>query len=425
MAKRKKKPTGQELHKVNMAHYRNEFYRKFKLVIDTFCGKDIYPLIPQKVLDDVYSCRSAPFKYKIAPGNTVPKNILTDTKVVLSNIFRLDKIILPPHNLEISITDFFTVVFTITIFQVRIKETDFECAKQVKEALLSITSNEDALNKAGYAFNKALLSFGLGYCDLGKTLYLYNHEQILPKLFPGEIENIILINSIAPETISVKIDGTSRPVIRVGWAIPSVGIQWVSIKPSVLNINSPFAEIPLPVYIQSHALNRLSERIDCFWTGFVQYNMYNSLLDAKVFRDSHNKLLIEYQFFGTKAGYFRVDMIDGVLVIRTFLFITNNGTPEGQLLEKNTGLQKLDKSYLAIDKLSTFMTSDLDKNEEIQRIFKTSGCQCLLDLYDKMKPMVTKHANGFDSNLMLNYLNIHNLDIAETEVESHLKLVES
>ncbi len=71
------------------------------------------------------------------------------------------------------------------------------------------------------------------------------------------------------------------------------------------------------------------------------------------------------------------------------------------------------------------MTSDLDKNEDIQKIFKTSGCQCLLDLYEKMKPMVTKHANGFDSNLMLNYLNMHNLDIPETEGESHLKLVEN
>ena len=104
------------------------------------------------------------------------------------------------------------------------------------------------------------------------------------------------------------------------------------------------------------------------------------------------------------------NFIEGVIVVRTFLFVTNNGTPEGQLLEKNTGLQKLDKKYLAIDKLSTFMTSDLDKNEEVLRIFKASGCQCLLDLYEKMKPLISKHANQFDSNLMLNYLHNHNFD---------------
>ena len=52
-----------------------------------------------------------------------------------------------------------------------------------------------------------------------------------------------------------------------------------------------------------------------------------------------------------------MDIIEGKIVIRTFLFVTNNGTPEGKKLAQITGLQKLDKKYLALDKLSTFMTS--------------------------------------------------------------------
>jgi len=138
------------------------------------------------------------------------------------------------------------------------------------------------------------------------------------------------------------------------------------------------------------------------------------LLQPVLGRDNNNNLLIEFRFFDTKAGYFRADIVDGIVLIRTFLFITNNGTPEGQLLEKNTGLQKLDKKYLAIDKLSTFMTSDLDKNDEVRHIFKTSGCQCLLDLYEKMKPLVTKHASGFDSDLMLKYMNTQDTNLVQT-----------
>ena len=80
---RKKKPTENQSQKVLVAQYRNEFFRKIKLVIDTFCGKNIYPLIPQRVLDDIYLCRSSPFKYKIAPGSTVPNNIFNDAKAIL------------------------------------------------------------------------------------------------------------------------------------------------------------------------------------------------------------------------------------------------------------------------------------------------------------------------------------------------------
>jgi uncharacterized protein (UPF0276 family) len=84
--------------------------------------------------------------------------------------------------------------------------------------------------------------------------------------------------------------------------------------------------------------------------------------------------------------------------------IKHNGTPEGQKLENITELKKLDKKYLAIDKLSTFMTSDIGDNEEVRKIFTTAGCQCLLDLYEKMNPIVTKSSKKFDSNSMLKYL---------------------
>jgi hypothetical protein len=101
-------------------------------------------------------------------------------------------------------------------------------------------------------------------------------------------------------------------------------------------------------------------------------NIFTSLQNPKFTYDSNNKLLIEYRFFDTKTGYLRVNIVNDIILTGTFLFVTNNGTPEGQLLDKNKGLQKSDKEYLNIDKLSTFMNSDLDKNEEVQKIFKNS-----------------------------------------------------
>jgi hypothetical protein len=190
----------------------------------------------------------------------------------------------------------------------------------------------------------------------------------------------------------------------MGYALPNYGIDWVAIKPSVLNIENPFADIPLDVYILTHALQRLSERIDCFPTGSIHYNMFISLKDPKVFYDGNQNILIEYRYFGTRAGYFRVDIIEGKIIIRTFLFITNNGTPEGLKLGNITGLQKLDKKYLAIDRLSTFMTSDIGENDKIRKIFTSAGCQCLLELYEKSHQVATNTSKHFDSDLMLKYI---------------------
>lgn len=123
-----------------------------------------------------------------------------------------------------------------------------------------------------------------------------------------------------------------------------------------------------------------------------------------VSNDLYGNILMEFRYFNTKAGYFRLDIIDGKIIIRTFLFVTNNGTPEGQKLGSNTGLQKLDKKYLAIDKLSTFMTSDIGKNENVKKIFIDAGCQCLLELYERSHSVATNTPKHFDSELMLKYI---------------------
>ena len=99
--------------------------------------------------------------------------------------------------------------------------------------------------------------------------------------------------------------------MRMGYVFPNFGIDWISLKPSDLNLENCFSDIPRDVYIQSHALQRLSERIDCFPTGSVYYNMFISLKFPKVFYDLNHNILIEYRFFETKAGYFRVDNVGG------------------------------------------------------------------------------------------------------------------
>ena len=422
MAQQKKKQNARQNPKVLAAQYRNDFFRKMKLIIDCVCGKDIFPLIPSDFLHMIYLCRCTPFKILPENGSNIPARYLRDIRVILPNVMRKQLITISPLAPKITLNDFFTVGLTIPILNAHINKTSFNHADKVKEALTqfcdAIVTNEEANSR----LFDSLLAHNLGTSDLREVLYWLKHEMVFPKNNFGETENILRINTVTPEVINVNVEGNSRPAIRVGWALSFSGALWVDIKPSDLGFKNAFAEIPLNVYMQQHALNRLMERIDCFWAGIVQYNMFCSLLDPKIAYDSNKNLLIEYYIFNTKAGYFRADIVDGIILLRTFLFVTNNGTPEGQLLEKNTGLQKMDKMYLSIDKLSTFMNSDLDKNDEVQRLFKNSGCQCLIDLYNNMKPLLTKTDNDFHFDLMLSYLNLNSSNTTTDTAQVALQL---
>jgi hypothetical protein len=141
----------------------------------------------------------------------------------------------------------------------------------------------------------------------------------------------------------------------------------------------------LEVYIQSHALSRFVERIDSvdFNIAFFACTI-KQLENPSVKRIGSNKFLIDVVVHDLKLGYFVACLADGVVLIKTFLFVTSSSTPEGRKLDTLTGLKKLDKQFLGIDKLSTYMALDVNKSPELVSIFKETGLEELL-LIDKKK----------------------------------------
>ena len=405
MSQRRKKATTFQKQKIAKAQHRNEFIRKLKIVINTIVGKDGPFDLSQTLLERLYNSRMHSFKVVVPDQCTVPPEIIKYTRQLISGWLKTRVIEVVPNKLETSIEEFYVVVLTVATNLPNFLNDKISSEHKLKKKLEKFRlALESVFEKATDDIYNMLLTLDLYHNDIGKTLYWINHEMNpTPGLLAG-IDNLMIFNTSKSESTSVVIEDKARPIIRLGYSFPNFGIEYIAIKPSDLNIITPFADVPLDVYIQTHALLRLSERIDCFMTGTLHYNMFLSFKEPKVFYDSYNNILIEYRFLGIKAGYFRLDIIDGKIVIRTFLFITNNGTPEGLKLEKITGLQKLDKKYLSIDKLSTFMTSDIGNKEKVRKIFINAGCQCLLDLYEKSHTIATNSSNHFDVDLMLKYI---------------------
>jgi hypothetical protein len=131
------------------------------------------------------------------------------------------------------------------------------------------------------------------------------------------------------------------------------------------------------VYVQSHALNRLAERLDGVEPGVLHFSIYSSLSEPKVSKSRSGFLMFKYEIFGNKAGYLLGEVVDDKIVIKTFLFLTNAGTPEADKLKAATGLMKEDIMYLDIDKLSTFVYSDIAGNDRIRQLFIDAGCESL------------------------------------------------
>lgn len=79
-----------------------------------------------------------------------------------------------------------------------------------------------------------------------------------------------------------------------------------------------------------------------------------------------------------KVGYFLVSYHGDKWVIRTFLFLTNEGTPEGTKLKEIIGLEKEDAKYLMIDRVTAFLDYDIEHDRRLRALFETAGCGSLL-----------------------------------------------
>lgn len=403
MAQRKKKQSSHQQQKIAKAKHKNEFLSKLKYLINSVCKEDIYSLIPKDVLEEVYSCRYHTVRIELTEGCNVPSQIHNILKRTVSAWLKSEKIALA-EGAEISFDDYYTIGLSSRLIK-NIILTDLPDIGNLRKEIETLYDTVGGvLEEVHSATVITLFSFCLGFSCMEKSLYWFKVDISASEDYGEGLHILAFLHSVEVESMNIVVDGTSRPAKRVGWAFAGTGLLYATLKPSVLNIKGPFADIPVDVYIQSHALQRLSERLDCFEVGTIQMSLYESLRDAKVVSENCDQPLIEYKFFGTKVGYLRADYVDGVILIRTFLFITNNGTPEGKKLEKITGLQKLDKKYLAIDMMSTFNSSDMSSNSEVREIFENAGCGNLISLHKEIALFSTKQSNQNISKLLLDYL---------------------
>ena len=386
MHKRKKKPNIKHLQKIENARLHNEFIAHLKQFCDKVSNPKVFGLIPASTIEHLFKVRCQSFRLVIAPGQDVPVAMFKGFKFMLHQLLKNTMVSLGLEGVsDITLHEYFTAGLTLILYAGRMKEDEYPNAPQVKKALAPLTTilEEGLYDKTWHQFYGILNVMSVLGGDLSSVIYAFKVETKMGTEGFLAVGFVVNMYALPTQTIQVAIEGASRPAYHVGWAFgePAPFYDFVKIKSEDLHLNKGFL---LDVYIQLHAITRLSERMDGFDTGSLHYGVFESLKAPKVFRNKKGDLLLEYRFFGIKAGYFKADIIDGRIILRTFLFLTNNGTPEGEKLNANTGILKEDKMYLTIDKLSTFITSDIGSNQKVKKMFIDAGCESLFKIDKKL-----------------------------------------
>lgn len=235
-------------------------------------------------------------------------------------------------------------------------------------------------------YSKFLLQYFRIITQLSNPCYKYYGINIRPAAIYKENPTLeIVIEAVgvpAPKHI-MSIDGVKRPTYRLGKATAVEPVEWIKVDKNSLGDYYHGEKEVLDVYIQSHAMERMSQRLDLLSKEAINYLLWENTNTIKQFEFYKGYVLLPVKLYDVKVGYLMAKVVEDKVLFRTFLFITHNFTPEGDKLKKISGLGKYDISYWRIDRLSTFVNLDGNKYKYLLELFQHAGIKDFETLKEK------------------------------------------
>jgi hypothetical protein len=140
----------------------------------------------------------------------------------------------------------------------------------------------------------------------------------------------------------------------------------------------------LPVFVGEHTISRLHERMSLYGESGILHRMMYDCLDKPRLKPTEGAdgFLVEAGRQDAKLGYFVVEVYADFVFVKTFLFLTMQGTPEARCLRQKLGLSRKDIEFFKLDNFYTLACSDLGEDPELRRALAECGCDYLLDFSD-------------------------------------------
>ncbi|EDM38103.1 hypothetical protein PBAL39_00772 [Pedobacter sp. BAL39] len=352
-------------------------------------------------LEKLYEVRYPVLKAKSAPGANIPKPKIIQFNKLLLKLIEEVELELPNGN-KIPLSWYLSEGMTLSACIGEFDISNGPRFEEIKEAF-SFCSYDSEFHRYLQQILGELTTDACGFLSDYED-HIYNADvSMTPYFAKFNPDNDIIIYAHKPEVEDIEVTNGKRKVIRMGWLTPDFEWEHFAVKSSLLGFERKGLDIPLELYFTTHTLKRLQERINIV-PGIMHRILLLIFMQPQIPHHwKRNYSLVEYRVSDQKVGYLVVKLHGTKLVVHTFLFLTNNDTPEGEKLGRLLGIVKEDKKYMEIDTLPDFNSYHFEKNEKLNQLFKDAGCGPLLKL-GHLKEFATKETADKDSESIERYL---------------------
>jgi hypothetical protein len=375
--KNKKKNNNTIQMEQRKAQISNDIHKKVLRFLKVFNAYDLYMQLPQSEHKFVKKNQFKTVAVKAEKDSGISDSILLEVKKELLNYLQSTKITFD------GIEDNFTMHDLLTAGQTLWNITRFtknnEIWKAIFEKILPLKKYFEECEETLHIniVLKFLHDFVNKFSSVDKYFLWVTWKMDLKET---QFLHIYTLHRQVCTRKNMVIDNKSRPVYRVGIAIDYSGVQWASVSGQKLSpfINNVEIDREYPVYIQSHALERTEERL--YPIPQYQKVIFSSIRQCEISKSTGGNLFIAVLLAECKLGYLLTDFTGDELIIRSFLFITNNGTPEGHAFNEKLRVETYSKKYFRLDSLPIFMVTDICIDPFFSSVLNECGCDGLVKL---------------------------------------------
>ncbi|MGB3063127.1 hypothetical protein [Sphingobacterium thalpophilum] len=362
---------------------RQVFYHRLRIICEKMVGKGYFELLPESSLRLLYLYRYPEIKVIVRGKCVMNEEELKNYKQTLAELLS-GQYIETLLGEKISYARFLTDALVLLHYiQYRVG-TRIKGFSKLREVFAPYFTTTEWFSQQRTKIIQIMSINDLQLYDFYRGTVRFSFDRMAIEQFGGT--NEIYIHRLAHSTTLQDIGGKKRIIVRLGVPSPVKidEFDWISIRPSQLGMTNVVEDIPLPIYAQQHALDRFEERA-VFWSGYVQayigYIIREGSARTIIKKDY---LLLECYLATHKVGYFVISLQRDKWLIRTFLFLTNSGTPEGNKLEEMTNLKLLDRKHLMIDCMDAFLLYDIAGDKGLRKLFNKAGCGSLMKYADQI-----------------------------------------
>ncbi|HRZ98869.1 MAG TPA: hypothetical protein P5084_15030, partial [Paludibacter sp.] len=331
----------------------------------------------------------------VMKGHTVPRQYVKSVQQYLQ--FFLSNVRIGNEEIELTYFDFIIYGMTFLMYmQNQGNQKDYsEQAPYYK--IIHQRANEyderttDHLLIKLWLFVQYLMT---GYSKLNYRLYGFTWDW-------KELENrsmfagIFMLTSVPYQNTYFKYYNKIRPAFKVGYG------QFIGEDPTFIKI--PYNKLitesndttELDVYIQSHALSRMKERLGILTPSQRNVYLNYSIKECKICTLSNGQLVINFLAESNFLGYLPFTIVDKKVFILTFLPKCHIKSPQGRKLAELLDITREEMEYFGMDKLNFFHDTDFEAIPRLKNAIIEADLWHLteIDIDLEYKPVSTLSTN--------------------------------